>query len=66
MSLPGSIRGFPWHCVGQSNMASVSLNWSMVFSLFSLEKVPGRPHSGLQIFEGSVKTGGEMAAYEGG
>jgi len=34
--------------------------------LFSLEKVPGRPHSGLQIFEGSVKTGGEMAAYEGG
>lgn len=40
--------------------------WLRDQGLFSLEKVPGRPHSGLQIFEGSVKTGGEMAAYEGG
>ena len=33
--------------------------------LFSLEKAPGRPHCGLPVLEGSVKTGGGTAVYEG-
>jgi len=30
-----------------------------------LEKAPGRPHCGLPVLEGSIETGGGMAAYEG-